>query len=148
VDFLPWGYDERQFGSPGVNLAVGRITRTPNGEFPEYHTSADNPDFLSAESLAESWLACLKVLEALDGDARYINTQPKGEPQLGRRGLYRSTGGHQDVPERQLALLWVLNQSDGMHSLLDIAERSRLPFRVISEAAADLERAGLLTPAG
>jgi aminopeptidase-like protein len=148
VDFLPWGYDERQFGSPGINLAVGRITRTPNGEFPEYHTSADNPDFLSAESLAESWLACLKVLEALDGDARYVNTQPKGEPQLGRRGLYRSTGGYQDVPERQLALLWVLNQSDGMHSLLDIAERSRLPFRVISDAAADLERAGLLAPAG
>lgn len=148
IDFLPWGYDERQYNSPGINLAVGRITRTPNGEFPEYHTSADNPDFLSAESLAESWLACLKVLEALDLDARYVNLQPKGEPQLGRRGLYRTTGGHQDVPERQLALLWVLNQSDGTHSLCDIAERSRLPFSLIFNAATDLERTGLLAPAG
>jgi len=148
VDFLPWGYDERQFNSPGINLAVGRITRTPNGEFPEYHTSADNPDFLSAESLAESWVACLKVLEALDCDARYVNLQPKGEPQLGRRGLYRTTGGYQDVPARQLALLWVLNQSDGALSLLDIAERSHLPFSLIFNAATDLEQAGLLAPAG
>jgi aminopeptidase-like protein len=148
LDFLPWGYDERQFASPGINLAVGRLTRTPNGEFPEYHTSADSPDFLSADALAESWLACLKILEALDVDAKYINTQPKGEPQLGRRGLYRTTGGHQDIPERQLALLWVLNQSDGTRSLLDIAERSRLPFRMIFEAAADLEHVGLLVPAG
>jgi aminopeptidase-like protein len=147
VDFLPWGYDERQFNSPGIDLAVGRITRTPHGEFPEYHTSADNPDFLNAESLAESWLACLKVLEAIDCDAHYVNLQPKGEPQLGRRGLYRATGGHQDVPERQLALLWVLNQSDGSHSLIDIAERSQLPFSLIFKAASELERVGLLAPA-
>lgn len=146
VDFQPWGYDERQFGSPGIDLAVGRITRTPNGEFPEYHTSADSPDFLSADALAESWLACLKVLEALDCDSRYVNLQPKGEPQLGRRGLYRTMGGYQDVPERQLALLWVLNQSDGAHSLLDIAHRSRLPFNLIFNTAADLERSGLLAP--
>jgi aminopeptidase-like protein len=144
VEFLPWGYDERQFSSPGINLAIGRITRTPNGEFPEYHTSADNPEFLSADALVESWLACLKILEALDCDASYINLQPRGEPQLGRRGLYRSIGGFQDVPERQLALLWVLNQSDGDHSLLDIAERSSLPYRIIVQAAADLERVGLL----
>ncbi len=148
LDFLPWGYDERQFGSPGINLAVGRITRTPNGEFPEYHTSADNPDFLSADKLAESWLACLKVLETLDCDSSYLNMQPNGEPQLGRRGLYRTTGGYQDVPERQLALLWVLNQSDGRHSLLDIADRASLPFGIIANAASDLERVGLLAPAG
>jgi aminopeptidase-like protein len=147
LDFLPWGYDERQFASPGINLAVGRITRTPNGEFPEYHTSADNPDFLSADALAESWMACLKILETLECDDVYLNQQPKGEPQLGRRGLYRTTGGYQDVPERQLALLWVLNQSDGAHSLLDIANRANLPFGIIANAASDLERVGLLAPA-
>jgi aminopeptidase-like protein len=144
LDFEPWGYDERQFNSPGIDLGVGRLTRTPNGEFPEYHTSADNPDFLSADALGESWLACLKVLEALECDCRYVNLQPKGEPQLGRRGLYRSMGGYQDVPERQLALLWLLNLSDGGHSLLDIASRARLPFGLIASAAADLEQAGLL----
>ena len=147
LDFEPWGYDERQFGSPGIDLAIGRMTRTPNGEFPEYHTSADNPDFLSADALGQSWLACLKVLEALDCDSRYVNLQPKGEPQLGRRGLYRSMGGYQDVPARQLALLWVLNLSDGASSMLDIASRSRLPFGLVAGAAADLERAGLLAPA-
>lgn len=147
LEFEPWGYDERQFASPGIDLAVGRITRTPNGEFAEYHTSADNPDFLSADALGESWLACLKVLEALDCDCRYFNLQPKGEPQLGRRGLYRSMGGYQDVPARQLALLWVLNQSDGVNSVLDIASRARLPFGLVARAALDLQQAGLLAPA-
>jgi len=146
LEFEPWGYDERQFNSPGIDLGIGRLTRTPNGQFPEYHTSADNPDFLSAEALAESWLACLKVLEALECDGRYVNLQPKGEPQLGRRGLYRSMGGYQDVPERQLALLWLLNLSDGRHSLLEIAGRSRLSFGLIASAAADLQKAGLLAP--
>jgi aminopeptidase-like protein len=147
LDFEPWGYDERQFNSPGIDLGIGRLTRTPNGQFPEYHTSADNPDFLSADALGESWLACLKVLEALECDCRYINLQPRGEPQLGRRGLYRSMGGYPDLPERQLALLWLLNLSDGSHSLLDIASRSRLPFGLIAGAAADLQQAELLAPA-
>lgn len=147
LDFLPWGYDERQFCSPGIDLPVGRLTRTPNGEFPEYHTSADNPAFLSPVALGEAWLACLKIFEVLECDASYVNQSPKGEPQLGRRGLYRTTGGYQDVPDRQLALLWVLNQSDGGLSLLDIAERSGLPFAVIARAASDLEKVGLLARA-
>lgn len=144
LDFVPWGYDERQFCSPGVNLPVGRLTRTPNGEFPEYHTSADNPDFITGAQLGEAWLACLRIFSALESDRRYVNLEPCGEPQLGRRGLYRTTGGQQQVPERQLALLWVLNQSDGTVSLPDIAEMAGLPLTLISEVAADLQRAGLL----
>jgi len=147
VEFSPWGYDERQFCSPGINLPMGRLTRTPNGEFPEYHTSADNPDFLAGGQLGEAWLACLRIFAALESDRRYVNLQPNGEPQLGRRGLYRTTGGHRHVPERQLALLWVLNQSDGTVSLQDIADRAGLPFSLISEAAAHLETAGLLAEA-
>jgi len=146
LEFMPWGYDERQFCSPGINLPVGRLTRTPNGEFPEYHTSADNPQFLTPASLGESWEACLKIFEALECNTAYVNLSPKGEPQLGRRGLYRSTGGYQDVPDRQLALLWVLNQSDGNTCILDIAERSGLPFALLVRAARDLERVGLLRP--
>jgi len=147
LEFVPWGYDERQFCSPGINLPMGRLTRTPNGEFPEYHTSADNPEFLSAERLGEAWLACLRILEVLEADRTYLNLQPNGEPQLGRRGLYRMTGGHQHVPQRQLALLWILNQGDGTASLLDIAERSGIPFDLIASAAAELLAAGLLAPA-
>lgn len=148
IPFSPWGYDERQFGSPGIALPVGRLTRTPNGEFPEYHTSADNPAFVCAESLGESWLACLRVIEVLENEARYRNLSPCGEPQLGRRGLYRATGGYQDIPDRQLAMLWVLNQSDGSQSLLDIAERSGLPFSTLAAGAAQLEAAGLLAIEG
>jgi aminopeptidase-like protein len=144
LDFLPWGYDERQFCSPGINLPVGRLTRTPNGEFPEYHTSADNVDFVRPSALGEAWLACLRIFEALEGDCTYLNLSPKCEPQLGRRGLYRSTGGYRDVPERQLAQLWVLNQSDGSSTLLDIAERAGLPFRLIAHSARELAMVGLL----
>lgn len=145
IDFSPWGYDERQFGSPGIALPVGRLTRTPNGEFPEYHSSADNPDFVTASSLGESWLACLRIVHRLERDVCYRNLSPYGEPQLGRRGLYRSTGGHQSVPDQQMAMLWLLNQSDGSTGLIEIAERSGLPFDSLCRAADDLVGAGLLT---
>ena len=144
LPFMPWGYDERQFCSPGIDLPMGRLTRVPNGEFAEYHTSADDTSFVTAEALGEAWLACLRIFEAVERNQYYVNLLPKGEPQLGRRGLYRSIGGYQDVPERQLALLWVLNQSDGNSSMLDIAHKSGLPFRLIGDAADDLEAVGLL----
>lgn len=144
LEFSPWGYDERQFCSPGFNLPVGRLTRTPNGEFPEYHTSADDPGFVSPAELGEAWLACLRIFDVFETNHSYINLSPHGEPQLGRRGLYRASGGHQQIPEMQLSLLWVLNQSDGSNSLLDIAMRSGLPYEVIARAAADLESVGLL----
>jgi aminopeptidase-like protein len=147
LPFLPWGYDERQFCSVGLNLPVGRLTRTPNGEFLEYHTSADNPDFVKAAELAEAWLLCLRIFDALEGERSYVTLAPYGEPQLGRRGLYRKSGGEQQIPEQQLAILWVLNQSDGRHSLADIATRAGLPLALIESAADDLEAAGLLARA-
>jgi aminopeptidase-like protein len=143
LDFVPWGWDERQFNSPGFDLPVGCLTRSLEGEFPEYHSSADDLDLICAEHLEESLYAVLEVLHVLEGDRTYRNVSPKGEPQLGRRGLFRSVGGA-DPEAGQLALLWVLNQSDGSHSLLDIAERSGLAFEVIEEAATALEAAGLL----
>lgn len=145
LEFSPWGYDERQFCSPGINLPVGRLTRTPNGEFVEYHTSADDLDYVSGSALAESWLACLKILEAVEANATYVNLSPKGEPQLGRRGLYRAIGGYYtSVPDRQMALFWILNQSDGATSILDIAEKSGLAVSQLAHAARDLQAAGLL----
>ena len=73
-----------------------------------------------------------------------INTNPKCEPALGRRGLYANVGGDKESPANTMALLWVLNFSDGEHSLFDIAERSGLRFSVIKKAGARLEQAGLL----
>jgi aminopeptidase-like protein len=144
VDFSPYGYDERQFCSPGFDLPVGRFGRTPHGEYPEYHTSADNLTFISPDSLSESLDIVLSMLEVLEGDGTFLNLSPRGEPQLGRRGLYRNVGGDVDAPSFERALLWLLNMGDGSHSLLDVAERSRLPFSVLRQAAGQLVAHGLL----
>ena len=142
IDFSPWGYDERQYCSPGFNLPVGCLMRAEHGRFPQYHTSADNLEFIRPESLQGSLEACLDVCRILERDRTLLNLSPKCEPQLGKRGLYRTTGGS-GIAERNLAMLWVLNLSDGRHSLLDIAERSRLPFSVIDDAAVLLESTDL-----
>ena len=167
-DFFPFGYDERQYCSPGFDLPVGVLTRTPWGRYPEYHTSADDLSFIGADALAGSLAAYMAVAALLeDGarsgsevgsgpvrcrhsavgnavqDRRYRNLEPFGEPQLGRRGIYGGLGGA-GRKEREIAMLWVLNQSDGEHSLLDIAERSGMPFAVVGEVAEVLREAGLL----
>lgn len=142
-DFSPYGYDERQFGSPGFDLPVGRLTRTPNGRYPEYHTSADNLDFVSAPALAGSLDTCERICRVLEGNARYRNLQPKCEPRLGPRGLYQNATGR-NPSTFEHSLLWVLNQSDGGRDLLSIAQRSRIDFEAIHGAAEALLRAGLL----
>jgi len=145
-DFSPIGYDERQYGSPGINLPVGCLMRTPPDRLPEYHTSADNLDLVRPEALADSWAKCLAIVDVLERNRRYRNLNPCCEPQLGRRGLYSQLGG-KPTAELDRALLWTLNLSDGEHALLDIAERSALPFALICRAADALARCGLLAPA-
>lgn len=143
LDFTPYGYDERQYCSPGFDLPVGCLMRTPNGQFPEYHTSADNLDFVRPESLEDSLRAVLEIIQVLENDGVYMNLSPKCEPQLGRRGLYDSKGGV-SPPDLQMAMLWVLNFSDGRHSLIDIAQRADISFAAIHRAALALKDAGLL----
>jgi aminopeptidase-like protein len=146
-DFVPYGYDERQYGSPGFDLPVGSLTRTPWGRYPEYHTSADDLDLIRPPALAGSLARYLEVFAVLEGNRTYRNLQPYGEPQLGRRGLYSTLGGGEDGKRRQLALLWVLNLSDGGRTLLDVAGRAGLPFAEVREAADALLAAGLLEEA-
>ena len=143
-DFDPYGHDERQYCSPGINLPVGCFSRTPHGEFPEYHMSADNLSFVGSEYLADSFIQCLSILQLLDHNRRYVNLNPMCEPQLGKRGLYRMIGGAKDGGVQELPLLWVLNLSDGEHSLLDISERSGLSFDALQKAADALLQHGLL----
>jgi aminopeptidase-like protein len=143
LDFVPWGWDERQFNSPGFDIPVGCLTRSLEGEFPEYHSSADDLDLISADRLEEALEAALETLDVLENDRTYRNLSPKGEPQLGKRGLYRGLGGP-DPGTEQLAILWVLNQSDGSRTLLDIAERSGLAFADVRCASEGLLEAGLL----
>ena len=135
IDFFPYGYDERQYCSPGFNLPVGCFMRTPHGHYPEYHTSADNLSFIKIESLADSFVSVLTILDVLEKNRKYINTNPKCEPQLGKRRLYEGIGGQSTQAVDQLALLWVLNMSDGENSLLDIAIRSGCLFSKLRSAA-------------
>jgi len=143
IDFFPYGYDERQYNSPGFRLPVGSLMRGRHGQFPEYHTSGDNLGFVSGERLAESLTVLRGIVDVLEGNLRYRNLAPYGEPQLGSRGLYRAMGGS-EIPGMQLAMLWVLNLSDGEHTLLDIAERSQMPFSSIEATAKLLQTHGLL----
>lgn len=144
TEFSPYGYDERQFCSPGFDLPMGSLTRTPWGRYPEYHTSADNLSLVQPQYLADSFEQFLSVLDILENNNHYLNQNPKCEPQLGQRGLYRTMGGNAASKDSELAMLWVLNLSDGQHSLLDIAERSKLAFSTVHAAATQLEAAGLL----
>lgn len=143
-EFSPYGYDERQFCSPGFNLPVGCLMRTPHGQFPEYHTSADNLSFVQPQFLADSFFKCLAIVNVLEGNKTYINQNQKCEPRLGKRGLYGAVGGQTHTKPNEIALLWVLNLSDGQHTLLDIAERSGLDFDSIRTAADSLVEHNLL----
>jgi aminopeptidase-like protein len=144
VEFSPYGYDERQYCSPGFNLPVGCFMRSPPGEYPEYHTSADNLDFVQGQYLQESFQHCLKILLLLERNGTFLNQNPHCEPQLGRRGLYRRIGGQAEGAKREMAMLWALNLSDGNHTLLDIAERSNTPFDDVYDAAETLLAYNLL----
>jgi len=144
VNFIPYGYDERQFCSPGFNLPVGNLTRVSFGEYPEYHTSADNFDLISEKALLDSLNAFRDVIRHIEGDVRYMNQYPKGEPQLGKRGLYDNIGGRNDSKMLQLAFLWVLNYSDGNHSLTEISMLSGMDIDLIKEAAQMLKEKNLI----
>ena len=155
----PFGYDERQFGSPGFDPPVGRLTRTPHAEYPEYHTSADDLSLLRANALAESFQVLNDIVRALDREPRQPAAAPEalprvpnairslapyGEPQLGRRGLYRYPDGTPHARDLQAAISWVLSLADGRHTLEDVAARSGGSRDVIQRAAARLAESGLI----
>ena len=144
IDFFPYGYDERQYCSPGINLPVGCFMRTPHGQYPQYHTSADNLDFVKPLNLADSFSVLASVCGILENDVKYINQNPKCEPQLGKRGIYNVIGARTDGGQLQMAILWVLNLSDGKHTLLDISERAGMHFHLIKDAAGILTEKGLI----
>lgn len=143
-DFSPSGYDERQFCSPAFDLPVGLLMRTPHGEFPEYHTSADNLEFIKPEALSDSLSKLESIIYMIENNRKYLNLNPKCEPNLGKRGLYKLTGGKTQYEVDQMAILWVLNLSDGKHTLLDISNRANLNFKKIKKAAEALGRVNLL----
>ncbi|MFH5804232.1 DUF4910 domain-containing protein [Alienimonas sp. DA493] len=144
-DFVPFGYDQRQFCSPGFDLPVAGLTRTPNGEYSQYHTSADDLSRLSAAGLGGTVEVCAAICDVLEGNRTYVNLKPYGEPRLGPLGLYAAFGTEPDSAAAQRAVQWALNLGDGRHALLDVAERSGLPFPAVARAAAVLRSHDLLT---
>jgi aminopeptidase-like protein len=143
IPFTPYGYDERQLCSPGFNLPAGRLTRSVNGGYPQYHTSADDLALITPAALQESLATCQRMVEIMEGNQHFLSLNPKGEPRLGSRGLYRSMGGQEPL-ESEHAMLWVLNQADGTQSLLDIARRSGVGFESLQRAAQALQATGLI----
>jgi aminopeptidase-like protein len=136
LPFNPYGYDERQFCSPGFDLPFGCLMRSVHGTFPEYHTSADNLDFVKPKALEQSYEVIEAILDLLDSNRTYRRVDGRGEPQLGRRGLYRAIAGQRDAGgATQMDLLWFLNLADGNHSLLDMALRADVPFARLEAAA-------------
>ncbi len=144
IDFYPYGYDERQYCSPGFNLPVGRLSRSNHGEFPEYHTSGDNLNFVKGEKLKESLDFLELFFEVVDTDNTYVNKSPFGEPQLGKRGLFDHIGGARSSHEVNMAYLWVLSMSDGSNSLVDIASRSGIDYKLLIDSSARLVETELL----
>ena len=144
IDFFPYGYDERQFCSPGFNLAVGNLSRSQFGQFPEYHSSADNLDFIKTIYLQESFEIYQRIIYVLENNNYWLNQNPYCEPQLGKRGLYDAIGGFSDRKKMQMAMLWILNLSDGEHSLLDIAEKSGYDFDLLVKVSELLEKKQVL----
>jgi aminopeptidase-like protein len=146
LEFSPYGYDERQYCSPGFNLPVALFQRSKFGAIPEYHTSADNLDFIRPDHLRQSYQLIVETIDLIESDVVYRNTIPKCEPQLGKHGLYGAIGGDKHAAAANMAMLWVLNLSDGVHSLLEIAERAELPFATVRSTAELLRSRGLLKP--
>ena len=163
MDYEPIGSDERQFCSPGFNLPVGLLLRTHPYYFTEYHTSADNTEFVKAKYLADSFSKYFKVIfkleenfgkfysknneeELLEIDSKndqvFLNLKPKCEPKLDKTGMYRKIGGKNN--NDALTILWVLNYSDGKHSLRDITLRSGIDFKQIKQTAELLHEKKLL----
>jgi len=166
VDFFPWGSDERQFCSPGFNLPVGSLMRSMYGKFPEYHTSADNLEFMNKNSLQESFEQYFLIISELEKNFTkakieskimkekvrlehedyFLSTNPNCEPQLGKYDLYEKFGGQYDKEKDDLksAIFWILNLSDGSHSLKEIAASSNLDLEIIKKIALLLESKKLI----
>ena len=118
--FMKRASDERQYGSANVGLPVCAFCRSKYHEFPEYHTSADNMDFISAEGLQGSYDVMVKVINALEHNRHYCMTCPC-EPQLGKRGLY-PTISQKGTYDAVRAMQHFTAYADGRNDLIAISD--------------------------
>jgi len=153
--FCPTGSDERQYSSPGIRIPVATICKDKYHEYAQYHTSEDNLDFVTPEQIGEALKVYREVQMILDSNTKIASTVKGGEPRLGARGLYPSTGGSNKQPgvtnrsrdalEYDLdAMMWVLFLADGDHDLVDIAETTGVAYSDIAIISNRLEESGLI----
>lgn len=136
------GSDERQYCAPGVDLPIASIMRTKYGQYPEYHTSLDNFDVVTPEGLGGGFLALKKAIQALESNC-FPKVTVLCEPQLGRRGLYPTTGTRSVAFQVKL-MMDLISYSDGTLSLLAIAEKCNVPIWELYPIVENLSNHGLL----
>jgi aminopeptidase-like protein len=121
------GSDERQYCAPGIDLPIASIMRTKYGKYPEYHTSLDDlKNVVTPDGLEGGYEALRRSIEAIENIC-YPRVTVLGEPQLGKRGLYRTISAKKNYSESRL-LMELITWSDGNHSLLEIAEKCNAPI--------------------
>jgi len=148
IDFYPAGSDERQYCSPGYDLPVGLLTRATPATFPQYHSSLDDLELVTAQALGESLEVYRQIIEALEANERFEVSVAHCEPYLSGRGLYPTTGAARTVGQERADMMFLLNFLDGRPDLLAAAERSGRPIGALRAVADKLVEHDLLRRVG
>lgn len=123
IDFDPIGSDERQYCSPGFNLAIGSLMRSKYHEYEEYHTSLDNKSLISFEAIKESVEMYFQMIEAFELNHNYVNSVMFCEPNMGKRNLYEDLSGALVMPDKLATRMRLLNYMDGKNSLIGFCNK-------------------------
>jgi aminopeptidase-like protein len=141
--FLDRGSDERQYCSPGVDLPMITIMRTRYGDFPEYHTSLDNLDFITQEALEGTLLMHQKCINLLEQNKTWKTVLPC-EPHLSKHNLYPDINKYQSDYSEQVNILNFLAYADGNHNIVDLAQRINIDTDLCLDLANKLFKARLI----
>ena len=142
--FLNRGSDERQYCAPGVDLPVCSVTRTRYGDYPEYHTSADNMDFISQEGLDGSLNVYKKIINLLENN-RHYKVNVLCEPQMGRRNLYPTLSTKHSGGGAAVRLMMnIIAYCDGKNDVIDICNIVDCSPDDCIEVIKSLKAAGLI----
>ena len=134
--------DERQYCAPGVDIPMVCFSKSKPGEYVQYHTSADNMQFVSPTGFQESFDIMKSVITALEWNYIYRSTTVC-EPQLGRRGL-TSTISQKGIYGDSLIIRHIFAFSDGKRDLIDIADIIGVPVINLIETVERMCSSGIL----
>ncbi|MBE0367392.1 DUF4910 domain-containing protein [Pseudoalteromonas aurantia] len=142
-DYLSRGSDERQYCAPGVDLPIGSIMRTRYGDYPEYHTSLDDLNLVTASGLSGGLESVYKAIQLIEANA-YYSVTVLCEPQLGKRGLYPTLSSMSLDYTDVRTLTNFITYCDGKHDLIAIAEKIKVNALELLPTLNRLLKEGLL----